>query len=40
MFMGHNYEVLITIILLKVSTLLGENQLEEFGVWIKKLTMY
>ena len=40
MFMGHNYEVLITIILSKVLTLLGEKQLEEFGGWIIKLTMY
>ena len=40
MFMGHNYDVLKTIILLKFCTLLGEKQLEEFGVWIKELTMY
>ena len=32
MFMSHNYGVLITINLLNVFTLLGEEQLEEFGV--------
>ena len=40
MFMGHGYGVLMTINLLNVFTLLREKQLEEFGVWIKELTMY
>ena len=36
---GYSYGVLITINLLNVFTLLGEKQLEEFGVWIKEHTM-
>ena len=35
MFIGHSYDVLITINLLNVFTLLGEKQLEEFSDWIK-----
>ena len=40
MFMGHSYGDSMTINLLNVFTLLGEKQLEEFGVWIKEPTMY
>ena len=35
-----NVYVLMTINLLNDFTLLGEKQLEEFGVWIKETTMY
>ena len=37
--MGHSYGVLMTINLLNVFTLLGEIQLEEFGVLIKEPTL-
>ena len=39
MFMGHSYDVLITIHLLNVFTLLGEKQFEQFGDWIKDMIL-